>query len=91
VDKTEVWIVRSLAPVLSFPFQSGLTSQHRVGVGNAGGLEVSLTHTSNSVDKCQLIVGVTGMVNLRRTPVGESEHQLQSLNRLRDRLQRDPR
>ena len=60
-------------------------------MGNAGAPDESLTHASDSVDKCQLIVGVTGMVNLRRTPVGESEHQLQSLNRLRDRLQRDPR
>lgn len=68
-----------------------MVSKKRLKVEIAGGLEESLTHTTNSVDKCQLIVGVTGMFSLRRTTVGESGRQLQSLNRLRDRLQRDPR
>ena len=51
-----------------------MISKKRLEVENAGGLEESLTHTTNSGDKCQLIVGVTRMVSLRRTPVGKSEH-----------------
>jgi len=78
-------------PVPSFPSLSGLTSQYRVGVGDAGGLDDSLTHTSNSVDECQLIIKYTTRLGLRRTTIGESGRQLQSLSRFRGRLQRDER
>jgi hypothetical protein len=52
----------------------GVTSK-RYGVGNAGALDESLTHTSDSEEKCQLVIQRTEEVSLRRTTVGKSEHQ----------------
>jgi len=61
------------------PTPSRTASKQVSGVGIAGKLEDSLTHTSNSVEMCQLIVQGAEMDSLRRTTVGKSERQLRCL------------
>ena len=50
------------------------------------GLDERLTHTSNPRDKRQLIIKFTEGVRLRRTTVGDSEHQPQPFSMLPGRF-----
>jgi hypothetical protein len=58
-----------LRPRPSSPSRPGVDSKLEAGWK----LLKSLTHTSDSEDKCQLVVKKTGRISLRRTTVGKSE------------------